>query len=83
MNVIADTFSHMGIKEDPSINTVRKSTNNEDAKSTIKYKHFHSILDDPDMAEYFLALPLEECFLNLPNSSAVDSPLDMQTISKK
>ena len=82
LNVITDTLSRMGIKEDHNISTVGKSTNNEDAKNIIKYKNFHSILDDPDMAECFLALPLEECFLNLPNVSAVDSPLDIQTISE-
>jgi len=31
----------------------------------------------------FLTLPIEECYLNLYNDSAVDSPLDMQTISEK
>ena len=83
LHVIANTFSCMGIKKYPTINTVGKSTTDEDANSTIKYENLHSILDDPDMAECFLTLPFEECFLNLPNVSAVDSPLDMQTISKK
>ena len=49
----------------------------------VKYENFHSILDDPDIAECFLTLPNEECYLNLPNDSAVDSPLDIQTISEK
>ena len=31
----------------------------------------------------FLTLLIEKCYLNLPNDSAVDSPLDMQTISEK
>ena len=83
LNVIADTFSRMGIKEDPNINTVGKSTNNGDAKSTIKYENLHSFLDDPDIAECFMTLPIEESYLNLPNVSAVDSPLDMETISEK
>jgi len=52
LNTIADTFSCMGYKEDPSINTVGKSTYNVN-KGTIKYKTFHSILDDPDIAECF------------------------------
>ena len=72
----------MGRKEDPNLNTVGKSTDNV-AKSTIKYENFHSILDDPDITEYFLTLSIEECYLNLPNNSAVDSPLDMQTIREK
>ena len=40
-----------------------------------------SILDEPQLAECSLALPKQEdCYLNLPNTSAVDSPLDIQTI---
>ena len=58
-----------------------RSANNEN-ESTIKYENFHSILDDPQLAECFLALPDEDCYLNLPNTSAVDSPLDLQTISE-
>jgi len=38
---------------------VGSSTDNV-TKSTIKYKNFHSILDDPDIAECFLTLPIEE-----------------------
>ena len=83
LNVIADTFSRMGIKEDPSINTVEKENTNGDTRGTITYENFHSILDDPDIADCFMTLPIEECYLNLPNESAVDSPLDMQTISEK
>ena len=82
LNDIADAFSCMGRKEDPNLNTVGKSTDNV-TKSTIKYENFYSILDDPDIAEYFLTLPTEECYLNLPNDSTVDSPLGMQTISEK
>ena len=58
------------------LNTVWKSTDDV-SKITI------SIMDDPDIAECFLTLPIEECYLNLPNASAVDSPLDMETISEK
>ena len=61
LNVVADTFSHMGRKADPSINTAGKSTGNGD-KSAITCNNFYSksILDDRDIAEYFLALPIEE-----------------------
>ena len=83
LNVIADTFSRMGRKEDANLNTVKKSTADNSNKSTIKYQNFHSIMDDPDIAECFVTLPFEECYLNLPNDSAIDSPLDMQTISEK
>ena len=45
------------------------------------YKKFHYILDEPQLAECSLALPEQEnCYLNLPNTSAVDSPLDIQSI---
>ena len=80
LNVIADFFSRMPRTEDPGLNTVGKSL---PSKSTIKYENFCSILDDPDLAECFMALPNEECYLNLPNNSAVESPLDIQNISEK
>ena len=82
VNVIDDTFSCMGCKEGLNLNTVGKRTDNV-SKSTIKYENFYSILDDSDIAECLLTLPIEECYLNLPNDSAVDSPLDMQTISEE
>ena len=72
----------MGRKIDPNINTVGKSTKDGYPPSTITYENFHSIMDDPDIAECFLTLPIEECYLNLPNVGAIDSPLDMQTISE-
>ena len=56
---------------------------NGDAISTIKYKNVYSIVDDWDIAENFMTLSDEDWHLNLPTISAVDSPLDMQTISKK
>ena len=40
-------------------------------------------MNDPDIAECFLTLPIEEHYLNLPNDSTVDSPLDMQIINEK
>ena len=71
----------MGRKEDPTINTVGKSAADA-AKNIIKYENFFSILDDPELAARFLTLPMEECYLNLPNNSGIDSLLNMQTISK-
>ena len=82
LNVIADMFSRMGHREDPATVTVGKSPHSTKV-STIKYKIFHSFLDDPVIAECMLNLSDEECYLNLPNASAVDSPLDIQTINKK
>ena len=85
LNVIADTFSRLGRLDNATTPLVGKnagqSANNEN-ESTITYENFHSILDDPQLAECFLALPDEDCYLNLPNTSAVDSPLDLQTISE-
>ena len=71
-NFFANTFSHMGCKEDLNFTTVGKSTNDGDAKNTISYTHFHSILDDLDIAECVMSLSNEEWYLNLPNFSAVD-----------
>ena len=51
-NDIADTFSRMGRKENPNLNTVERSTDNV-SKNTVKYENFHSILDDPDIAKCF------------------------------
>ena len=44
------------------------------------YKKFHSLIDESKLAECFSALPEKECYLNIPNTSTVDSPLDIQTI---
>ena len=44
------------------------------------YKNFHPYWTN-QLAECSLALPKQEgCYLNLPDTSAVDSPLDIQTI---
>ena len=71
----------MGMREDPNANTVGKSSV-EPSKSAIKYENFCSILEDPELAGCFMTLPYQECFLNLPNDSATESPLDIQTISE-
>ena len=81
LNVIADTFSRMGRLDDPATTSVGKSP--ESTGSTIKYENFYSFFDDADIADCLLNLPDEECYLNLPNGTAAESPLDMQTISEK
>ncbi len=83
LNVIADTFSRLGRHDDetqPSVGKNAQASANSDDKSTITYENFHSIMDDQELAECFLALPDEECYLNLPNTGAVDSPLDIESI---
>jgi hypothetical protein len=35
------------------------------------------------MLECFQHLPAEECFLNLPEDSAVDNPLDIEAIKEE
>ena len=73
-SLFSDFFLQMPQKEEPGENTVSLPS-----KGTIKYENFHSFLEDPELAECFLALPNEESFLNLPNNTAMESPLDIQT----
>ena len=84
LNVIADTFSRLGRQYDVTQPLVGKNTNNNVAdnenRGNISYKKFYFSIDEPKLAECFLALPNKECYLNIPNTSAVDSPLDIQTI---
>jgi hypothetical protein len=42
-----------------------------------------SITDDTEMMKCLAFLPTEECYLNLPADSAVDNPLDMETIKEQ
>ena len=72
----------MGIKEDLTTTSVGKSPDST-SKSTIKYEKFYSLFEDAEIAECMLNLPDEECCLNFPNEKAAESPLDMQTTSKK
>jgi hypothetical protein len=44
--------------------------------------HF-SVTDDKEMMECLPHLPDEECYLNLPPDSAIDNPLDMETIKEQ
>ena len=71
----------MGTLEDPATTSVGKSPDN--ISSTIKYENFYSFFDDADIADCMLNLPDEECYLNLRNDTAAESPLDMQTSSEK
>ena len=60
-------------------NTANNVAENEN-KGKVSYKTFHSLTDEPKLAECFLALPNEECYLNIHNTSMIDSLLDIQTI---
>ncbi len=44
--------------------------------------HF-SFTDNREMTKCFVHLPEEECYLNLPPDSAIDNPLDMETIKEQ
>ena len=44
---------------------------------------YYALLNNPELVECFLPLPNEECYLNLPNTIAVDSPLNFKTIKEK
>ena len=78
LNVIADFFSRMPQKENPAEKSVSLP-----CKGKIKYENFFSVMQDAELLECFLTLQEEECFLNLPNTTATDSPLDIQTISER
>ena len=39
--------------------------------------------DDRELSECFQHLPAEECYLNLPEDSATDNPLDIEAIKKQ
>ena len=49
-------------------------------RTKILYANFHSLIDEPKLAECFLALPDKECYLNIHNTSAIDSSLVVQSI---
>jgi hypothetical protein len=76
-NVIADTFLRMPMKNTTLLTMVGKE------ESTTDPLECHtSVTDDKDLMECMAYLPAEECYLNLPADSAVDNPLDMETIKE-
>jgi len=97
-NVIAVTFSCMTMqasmplamvgKEDMPHNhrTDRRPTGEPTTASEQDAEpldcHF-SLTDDREMSECFQHLPAEECYLNLPEDSAVDNPLDIESIKEQ
>ena len=78
-NVIADVFSRLGRRNDaaPQVSVGKNAANNEIDNT------FYSLLDDPELAECLLALPHDECYLNLPTSNASENPLDLETLKEK
>ena len=97
-NVIADTFSRMPMQESTPLAMVGKEDTlrkRETARrptgepTTVSEQdadpldcHF-SFTDDREMSECFQHLPAEDCYLNLPEDSAVDNPLDMEAIKEQ
>jgi hypothetical protein len=97
-NVIADTFSRMPMQESTPLAMVgkedtprkRETARRPTGKPTTASEpdadpldcHF-SLTDDREMSECFQHLPAEECYLNLPEDSAVDNPLDIDAIKEQ
>ena len=77
LNIIAAFFSRMPRGENPAEKSVSLP-----CKGKIKYENFFSVMEDAELLECFLTLHEEHCFLNLPNTTATDSPVDIQTISE-
>jgi transposase InsO family protein len=77
-NVIADTFSRMPMKTTAPLIMVGKEEPTADPLEC----HF-SVTDDVELMKCLAYLPDEECYLNLPADSAVDNPLDMETIKEQ
>ncbi len=77
-NVIADTFSCMPTQSTTPLTMVGK----EESTADFLDCHF-SVTNYREMMECLLHLPDEECYLNLPPDSAVDNPLDMETIKEQ
>jgi hypothetical protein len=97
-NVIADTFSRMPMQDSTPLAMVgkedtprkreaaRRPTGEPTTASATDADpldcHF-SLTDDREMSECFQHLPTEECYLNLPEDSAVDNPLDIEAIKEQ
>ena len=77
-NVIADTFSRMPMKTTAPLIMVGKEEPTADPLEC----HF-SVTDDIELMKCLAYLPDDECYLNLPADSAVDNPLDMETIKEQ
>jgi hypothetical protein len=54
----------------------------EESSADLLNCHF-SFTDDKEMMECLTHLPDEECYLNLPPDSAIDNPLDKETIEEQ
>ena len=76
-----DTFSCLSHRNDKTQGLMRK---NIAPISSLKLKSFngnntdadvfYSLLDDPELAECFLTLPMEKCYLNVLSTDASESP---------
>ena len=72
-NVIANTFWHT---------TPVTMVGKEELTADLRDCHF-SVTDDKEMMKCLAHLPNEECNLSLSPDSAIDNPLDMETIKEQ
>jgi hypothetical protein len=77
-NVIAVTFSRMPMKTTTPLIMVEKEEPTADPLEC----HF-SVTNDVKLMKCLAYLPDKECYLNLPVDSAVDNPLDLETIKEQ
>jgi hypothetical protein len=91
-NVIADTFSRLHRQDEtpvlegknvhiaPNV-TRRPSLNRKISNNTNKMQDaYYSILEDKELVDCFLALPNEECYLNLPFEEVTENPLNLENM---
>ena len=81
-NTIADTLSRLHCREDimppngEGKNVVPFGVPLSAALHSKSKNAHYSLIDVPVVVEYFLTLPDEEYYLNLPNTIAAESPLN-------
>ena len=80
-NIITDTFLHLYHQDDVGKTSLGKNAvpnfYNEHNKEN---KAYYSLMDSSEIAEYFLTLPNEECYLNLATENTDKSPLNLENI---
>ena len=82
-NTIADTFSRLHCKDDGMTPTLEgKNTVPLGVPLSAAVEAHFSLIDDHKLSQCFLTLPDEECYLNLPHTTARDSPLNFETIKE-
>ena len=93
-NVIADTFSRLHCKDETSVFKEKNITidpniskqpiiNCKVSGTTNNENTYYSILDYKELINCFLALPNEECYINLPLKNIDKNPLNLKNIREK